>query len=145
MTIYLDVVLFENICMNYIILFATGVINKSKIKHIRLFLSSLMGGVYAVFSYMVMPKVYASLTLKILLSVTMIYLAFSPKNVKSLFKYLILFYLTSFAFGGCAFALLYFIRPQDIFMKNGVFIGTYPIKIALLRRNSRIYGYCDCI
>src|SRR5699024_6812923 len=38
----------------------------------------------------------------------------------------------SFALGGCAFALLYIVRPQDIFMKNGVYIGTYPLKIALL-------------
>ena len=34
--------------------------------------------------------------------------------------------------GGCAFALLYFIKPENIIMKNGVYIGTYPIKIALL-------------
>ena len=47
-------------------------------------------------------------------------------------KQLVIFYLTSFVFGGCAFALLYFIKPQNILMKNGVFIGTYPIKIALL-------------
>src|SRR5699024_6463792 len=33
---------------------------------------------------------------------------------------------------GCAFALLYIVRPQDIFIKDGVYIGTYPIKIALL-------------
>ena len=43
-----------------------------------------------------------------------------------------IFYLTSFVFGGCAFALLYFVKPQDVLMKNGVYIGTYPIKIALL-------------
>ena len=28
--------------------------------------------------------------------------------------------------------LIYFIKPQDIFIKNGVYIGTYPLKIALL-------------
>ena len=44
----------------------------------------------------------------------------------------LIFYLISFAFGGCAFALLYFVKPQDIFIKNGVYIGTYPLKIALL-------------
>ncbi len=62
----------------------------------------------------------------------MVYLAFGAKKVKHLFKQLILFYLTSFVFGGCAFALLYFIRPQDILMQNGVYIGTYPLKVALL-------------
>lgn len=33
---------------------------------------------------------------------------------------------------GCAFALLYFVKPQEILMKNGVYVGTYPLKIALL-------------
>ena len=41
MTIYLDVVLIENLCMNYIILFANGYLLKKKISHIRLILSGL--------------------------------------------------------------------------------------------------------
>ena len=36
MTIYVDVVLMENLMMNYIILLATGLILKLKLKHIRL-------------------------------------------------------------------------------------------------------------
>lgn len=43
MTIYLDVILFENICMNYIILFATGLILKAKISQVRIVLSSILG------------------------------------------------------------------------------------------------------
>ena len=45
---------------------------------------------------------------------------------------LLFFYLTSFVFGGCAFALLYFIKPQEIIIKNGTYVGTYPLKIAIL-------------
>lgn len=62
----------------------------------------------------------------------MIYVAFFPKNPKLLFKHVIIFYLTSFVFGGCAFFLLYYIRPQEILYKNGFLTGTYPIKIAFL-------------
>ncbi len=35
MTVYLDVVLLENLCMNYIILFATGYLMKIKMKQLR--------------------------------------------------------------------------------------------------------------
>ena len=45
MTIYLDVVLIENLCMNYIILFATGYLLKKKMNHIRLILSALFGDI----------------------------------------------------------------------------------------------------
>ncbi len=40
MTIYLDVVLLENLCMNYIILFATGYIMKVKTKQWRLIVAA---------------------------------------------------------------------------------------------------------
>lgn len=132
MTIYLDIVLLENLCMNYIILFATGVIIKIKLHHFRMILSALIGGVYAILAYMQMLEIYSNMAVKVVLSICMVYIAFSPKGVKALLKQLLMFYLVSFVFGGCAFALLYFVKPQDILMVNGVYIGTYPVKIALL-------------
>ena len=132
MTIYLDIVFLENLCMNYIILFATGIINKTNINRLRILLSSLLGSVYAIISFVTNLQIYTGITIKILLSIAMINIAFKPNTVRKCFKEIIIFYLTSFAFGGCAFFLLYYIRPQDILTKNGIYIGSYPIKIALL-------------
>ena len=131
-TIYVDIVLLENLCMNYIILFGTAYIIKIKIRHISIILASLLGAVYAVLAYAEIFPIYTNLITKIILSICMVYIAYKPKKIKGLIKELIVFYLVSFALGGCAFALLYIVRPQDIFIKNGVFIGTYPLKIALL-------------
>ena len=132
MTIYLDVVLIENLCMNYIILFATGYLLKIKMNHIRLILSAILGGIYSILAYMEILEIYSNFALKIILSIVMVYMAYHAKNVKQLAKQLIFFYLTSFVFGGCAFALLYFIKPQEILIRNGTYIGTYPLKIAIL-------------
>ncbi len=132
MTIYVDIVLLENLLMNYIILFTTGMIARAKTNTIKLIFSGGIGGSYAVISFMDILEIYSSITLKILLSVVMIYIAFKPNKIKTLCKQLVLFYLVSFAFGGTAFALLYFVKPQDILMKNGLLIGTYPLKIAFL-------------
>lgn len=138
MTIYLDIVILENICMNYTILFATGIINKRKINYLRIFLASLLGGIYAVIAYMSILEIYSNILVKILLSICMVYIAFKSEKIKVLLKQLLIFYLTSFTFGGVAFSLLYFIRPQDILVKNGIYIGTYPIKIVLI---SGILGF----
>lgn len=132
MTIYLDVVLIENLCMNYIILFATGYLLKIKINHIKLILSALLGGIYSILAYMQILEIYSNFLLKIILSIVMVYLAYNAINIKQLAKQLIFFYFISFLFGGCAFALLYFIKPQEILIKNGTYIGTYPLKIAIL-------------
>lgn len=132
MTIYLDVVLIENLCMNYIILFATGYLLKIKMKHVRLIVSAILGGIYSILAYMEILEIYSNIILKIILSIIMVYIAYKGQNIKQLTKQLIFFYLTSFVFGGCAFALLYFVKPQEILMRNGVLVGTYPLKIAIL-------------
>jgi hypothetical protein len=50
-----------------------------------------------------------------------------------------LFYLVSFTFGGVAFMLLFFLKPDEIIYEDGHLIGTYPIKIALLGRRFWFY------
>lgn len=134
MTIYLDIILCENLLMNYIILFATYVIIKPKEKHpqIRIILSSLIGSVYAVIVYLNILSIYSNLFAKIILSIVMVYVAFNPKNAKVLLKQILIFYLVSFIFGGCTFALIYFIKPGNVRMKNGVFVGVYPLKVGLI-------------
>lgn len=132
MTIYIDVVLLENLIMNFIILLATGLILKEEIKKVRLLLSSLLGAIYSVVSYMSILEIYSSMILKIILSIVIIYIAFNPQTMKKMWKNLLIFYLTSFVFGGAAFALIYIIKPQEILMKNGLFLGTYPLKTIIL-------------
>ena len=132
MTIYIDVVFIENLIMNYIILFATSIIIKIKVKHIRLILASSLGAIYSIIAYMSILEVYSSVILKIILSVIIVYIAYNPQNVKNMWKYLVIFYMTSFVFGGAAFALIYIVKPQDILMKNGLFLGTYPLKTIIL-------------
>lgn len=134
MTIYLDIILCENLLMNYIILFATYVIIKQKTKHpqIRMILSSLLGSIYAIIVYLNILSIYTNLLAKITLSVVMVYIAFAPPNVKQLLKQILIFYLVSFIFGGCTFALIYFLKPENVEMKNGVFVGMYPIRVGLI-------------
>lgn len=132
MTIYIDIVIIENLIMNYIILCATGIVSKIKIKHLRLIMASLLGAIYSVVAYMKILEIYSNIVLKILLSVIIVYIAYSPQTVKKLWKTLVMFYLVSFVFGGVAFSLIYIIKPQDIIMKNGLFLGTYPLKTIIL-------------
>lgn len=132
MTIYIDMVLIENLIMNYIILFTTGLILKLKIQSIRILIASLLGAIYSIIAYTGVLKIYSSFLLKIVLSVLIVYIAFNPQNVRKMWKDLLIFYLTSFVFGGAAFALIYIVKPQDIIMKNGLFLGTYPLKTVML-------------
>lgn len=132
MTIYVDVVLIENLLMNYIILFATGVILKIKINHIRLVLASLVGAIYTIIAYISNLRIYSNFFLKLILSVVIIYIAFNPKSVKKLCKFTLIFYLTSFVFGGAAFALIYIVKPQEILRNNGLVLNSNSLKVIFI-------------
>lgn len=118
--------------MNCIILFATATILKIPKKILRIIASSTIGSIYAIITYISQLIIYSNLFLKIALSIVMIYIAFQPAKIKILLKELMIFYLTSFTFGGVTFALLYFVKPQNISFENGVLIGVSPIKIILI-------------
>ena len=129
MTIYIDVVLIENLIMNYIILFATAVVLKLKVKHFRLIIGSFVGAVYTIISYISELKIYSNFFLKLILSLVIIYIAFNPKTIKQLLKNTLIFYLTSFVFGGAAFALIYVVKPQEILKNNGLVLNSNSLKV----------------
>ncbi len=132
MTIYIDVILVENLMMNYIILLATGIVAKVKIKQFRLVLASLIGAIYTIISYMKILNLQFSFVFKIILSIIIVYAAYNPQRMSKMWKILLIFYLVSFVFGGVAFSLIYIVKPQEVLMKNGMFLGTYPLKIIIL-------------
>lgn len=132
MTVYIDVVFLQNTIINYIILYATGIISKSKIKQLRILGGAIFGAVYSVIYYLFRLKIYSSFIIKIVLSIIIIYITFNSKNFTDLFKKTILFYLVSFVFGGASIAIIYMANSQDLTIQNGILVGNYTIKTILI-------------
>ena len=132
MTFYIDIIFLENIIMNYIILFATGLIIQKKINHIKIILSSIIGASYAIMLYITQLNLYSNQLIKFILSIVMLYIGFKPNDIKKMCKFIVIFYLTSFCFGGAAYYLLYNVSPEQIQNINGIMRGDYPLKIAVL-------------
>ena len=132
MTIYLDIVLLENILLNYIIILSTAIISKEKIKFLKIILSSIVGGIFAIITYITNLPIIWGVMIKIMISIIMMQIAFEERKINKFVKILIFFYLVSFTFGGIAFMLLFFINPQNIIINENRFVGTYPLKIAVL-------------
>lgn len=132
MTIYIDLILLENIVMNYIILVATSIISKSRISLIRSLISATIGSIYSILNYFIVFDTYTNLALKLLISAIMIKIVFDSKKIKIFFKQLIMFYLTSFTFGGVTFMLLFFINPKNVVFDGNHLVGLYPIKVTII-------------
>ncbi len=132
MTVYIDELFLENFVLNFIILYATGLIAKSKIRFLKISLGAILGAIYVVLYYLTQNETYISFFMKFILSIVMIYIAFMPKNYKELTKMIVFFYLTSFVFGGAAFSVIYMVNTGKISIQNGILIGSYTIKTILL-------------
>lgn len=131
MTVYIDVVFLENLILNVIILYATSLIAKMNLKIIRTLISASIGSIYAIMYYIFQIGLYSNIIFKFVLSVIMIYVAFNPKEFKILLKVLILFYLTSFVFGGASLSVIYLVNAQRINIQNGMIIGKYTMNTIL--------------
>ena len=132
MTIYIDIIIVENLIMNAIILYATGLIAKCKISFLRIFLASLVGAIYVFLEYIIKINYNLKIILRILLSIIITFIAFNPQTINKMWKELVLFYLTTFTFGGIATYLIYVLKPEKIVIKNGVFIGNYVLKVIFI-------------
>ncbi len=128
MTIYIDVLFLENLILNSIILYATAIISKIKIKHWKIIISSIMGSVYVVIYYIFRIDLYINIISKVFISILMNYIAFSPKSFKLLLKDVLLFYLVSFVFGGAALGMIYIVNSNNINIKDGVILENYTLK-----------------
>ncbi len=132
MKIYLDIVLLENFIMNYIILFSTAIISKSKVNYWKIGIASLVAGLYSILNYLWNLGNLQSLLVKFLISVMIVLIGFESRKPKVIFKQLILFYLVSFTFGGISFMLLFLINPANVVFENGLLVGTYPVKVTII-------------
>ena len=112
--------------------FATAVVLKLKVKHVRLILASLVGAIYTIISYVSGLRIYSNFLLKLILSIIIIYIAFNPQNIKKTLKFTLIFYLTSFVFGGAAFALIYVVKPQELLKNNGLVLSSNSLKIIFI-------------
>lgn len=120
MEIYIDVLLLENLVINYLILSVTAKFSRLKVSSLRLFAGAIVGALYVIFIILQPGKnIYYTTFAKILLSVFIIAITFSPRKVLPFIKTLVIFYISTFIFAGAALAFLFF-NQQGGFVKNGI-------------------------
>ncbi|MFZ5352669.1 MAG: sigma-E processing peptidase SpoIIGA [Bacillota bacterium] len=130
--VYGDIILLENLCMNYIILWSCNRFLKTGCSKLKLFAASLAGAVYALLSCFPDFHYLNTLFMKLMLSLLLVIIAFTPDNLKDFAKFTGVFYLISFIFGGAAFGLYYFISGFSSTVNGISYISQFPVKLLLL-------------
>lgn len=127
--VYGDIILLENLIMNYLILWSTARLTRYNYSKIQLLIAAFLGAVYAVLSYFPRYGYLFGFLMKILFSLLMVIIAFTPAHFHLLLKLTGIFYIVSFIFGGAAFGLFYFINGLNLTSDGISFIGDFPVRI----------------
>lgn len=124
MEVYLDVFIFENFIINLFLLLLTFKIQRIRYKTKLLYISSLLGALYAlVIFYNVM--ILTSILAKIVVSMAMIYLAIESKQIVTIIKSTFIFFMLAFVLGGMCFSFVVmqntYIVGQNFTIENNSF------------------------
>ncbi len=129
--VYGEYLLAENLLMNWLILYLTSYFSKATVSNWRIWISAVLGALYSFVFFFPSLTFLCSFVMKIIFSILMIIITFSPYKFKDFMKLISIFYLISFVFGGAAFALIYFTNFNGL-LSNGIFyIGNFPVKLLI--------------
>ncbi len=122
MDIYIDVLLLENIVVNYLILFITSKLVRQQTTSLRLLAGAGLGAVYAcLLVFLPDIRIYFSLPAKVLLSFAIIALSFRIPGFKAFLRILAIFYAVTMVFAGTTFAFVFFSSADSGLIQNGIF------------------------
>ncbi|WP_026485539.1 sigma-E processing peptidase SpoIIGA [Caldanaerobius polysaccharolyticus] len=142
---YADVLFMENVILNYVILSLTARWGKFSYKWYKLLSASAVGSLYAVVMYLPSMSFMRGFTPKILLSMLIIVVAFTPSRLIDFFRQMTVFYMITFAFGGCSIALYYLAGNNQAVVDGvyysivGAFFAAIVVKASLNYINTKIH------
>jgi stage II sporulation protein GA (sporulation sigma-E factor processing peptidase) len=130
--VYGDVILLENLIMNFIILLCTAKLLKHKYSWLMLAIAAFMGAIYALGAYFTYFEYFYTPFMKIIFSILIITIAFLPHQIRDFIKLISVFYITSFVFGGAAFGLFYFLNGLKYISYGTFYIKDFPVKTLIV-------------
>ena len=138
--------------INFIILYVTKRITRTKTTKLRLFIAASIGSIYTLVAFFPSLQFMVKFSIKISISVLMIILAFNPERLNLFFKQISTFYMISFAFAGAIIGIFYilnnnldltkfsFRNPNELirFLTMGILISIFLIQYVLKFYQSRM-------
>jgi stage II sporulation protein GA (sporulation sigma-E factor processing peptidase) len=117
MYVYIEYLLLENMIINFIILYVTGILTRTKTSRNRLFIASLLGSLYIFYLFFPNTEFMGEFIVKFAISILMIVVAFNPEKFNLFLKQISAFYLISFIFAGTTIGL-YYILNSNLILSN---------------------------
>ena len=143
--VYVDVLFFLNLLVNYLLLLATAKIAAVHTKRLKLFFAALFGAAYAVAAFVPDFGFLLSPVMRLVSGVSMVLIGFS--QAKHLLRLCLIFFAVSAGFGGLIFALSlaqgggqvteHFILPINFTVLIATFFVAYALFSLIFQRLGR--------
>lgn len=117
MYVYIEYVILENIIINFIILYVSKMLTRTKTSKLRLFIASLVGSLYILIAFFPSLQFMGKFIIKFSVSALMVIIAFSPIKLNHFIKQISAFYMASFVFAGTTIGI-YYILNNNFIMGN---------------------------
>lgn len=105
MYIILEYYLLENFIINFLVLYSTNKITKSKVKIKSIVIGTIISTAYSIIVFLPSLLFLSSFLFKILVSMVIVYITFKSRSIKTFFYQWFCFYIVSFVFAGAIISL----------------------------------------
>ncbi len=120
MTVYVDILLFLNIVLDYLIISLTAKFTHSSPKLWRKVLAAAVSSLFSLYIFLPKQKFIVELLLRILISVITVFICFGFANIKSFLRKFGIFYAISFIYAGFMMGVWMLFKPENMSINNGV-------------------------
>ena len=133
LTIYVDVLFFLNIIINFIVIASTSFFSARELNIKRVLAASAFGALYSTIIFFPELNAINVLLLKIAVSFAIVLIAFKFVNFTAYFRLVIIFYTINFIYGGGMYAFYRFTHlGSKMNFSNGEFYIDLPLWIIIL-------------
>lgn len=118
MIVYIDVLIFTNIIINYCILSATKIFIHNNNSEWRTILAAVLGSLFSLVVFFPKLNFFYSLVLKLVCSATMCFISFGFKNIRVFLKSIIMVFVYTIIFCSAMITVYNIFKPQNMAIIN---------------------------
>ena len=116
--IYVDVLLFINVFVNYFLLLTTSLIMKTNVRKIRILAGAFVGGLFSLSVFLPQLNTMLSILLRAFIALTLVLITFGYKTMSFYFKHFLTLFMSTFLFAGLMSAIWIVFKTDSLVYIN---------------------------
>lgn len=145
MEIVIEYVLLDNMVMNMIIIYLSNLVLKQKNHKGSMIAASCFGTACAFFVPIISVPSYLLISIKLIIGLVMVLIAFRPKSIKTCILVYLVFFTFTAVLGGFSFAIIYLLSGSLDSLIFSIYNLSVPIGVIYLIIIAYVYLLCNAI